>query len=208
MLPPDEALARLEEGNDRFATAVRDGVPLPFPELLSGKMAAPQQPFAAILSCADSRVTPEWIFQQGIGELFVVRVAGDVPVVISEENLEFAVDQLGVRLVVVLGHTHCGAVVATLAELQTPHAEGPAALPDTIARIRPSLERLRAEQPDLAGDELENAAVHVDVRATVEQLLADSEVLDKAVAEGRLRIVGAVYDLETGAVTYEEDAAS
>lgn len=205
MLPAAEALARLKEGNEKFATAVCDGGPLPFPELRIDRMAAAQQPFAAILGCADSRVTPEWIFQAGIGELFVVRVAGDVPAVPCEESLEFAVDQLGVRLVVVLGHTHCGAVKATLAHLMDPEEESPAAIPDTIGRILPTLEKLHAEHPELEGDDLEDEAVHVDVRETVGELLADSEILCRAVDEGSLRIVGAVYDMETGVVTYEEE---
>ncbi|MCP4573555.1 MAG: carbonic anhydrase [bacterium] len=204
MLPPDQALARLREGNTAFATAVRDGAPLPCPELAPDRLAAPQRPLAAILTCADSRVTPEWIFQQGIGDIFVVRVAGDVPAVPCVESLEFAVAQLGVQLVVVLGHTHCGAVKATLAELLEPHPEGPLAIPDTMGRIMPALARLRGERPELAGDELEHAAIHADVHETVARLCTDSDILRKAVDAGELRVLGAVYDMAAGTVAFLE----
>lgn len=206
MLSAAEALARLQEGNEKFAAAVRAGGPLPCPALQPERMDAPQKPFAAILGCADSRVTPEWIFQQGIGDIFVVRVAGDVPAVPCEESLEFAVAHLGVRLIVVLGHTHCGAVKATLAELAEPSPGGPA-LPDTMGRIMPCLEKLHAEHPELEGDELEDAAIHADVRQTVQDLLDDSEILRAAVEAGDLEIVAAVYDMATGVVAYEEDAS-
>lgn len=196
-----EALARLMQGNETFVAAARDSAPLPFPELRPEKMAAAQEPFAAILGCADSRVTPEFIFQQGIGDLFVVRVAGDVPAAACRESLEFAVAHLGVPLVVVLGHSECGAVKATLAELDAPREGGPA-LPDTMGLLKPQLEKLRAARPDLDGDELVDMAVHVDVAATLKRLLVDSEVLATAVDAGKARLVGAVYDMATGAVSF------
>ncbi len=155
-------------------------------------LASSQTPHCAILACADSRVPPEIVFDEGLGDIFAVRVAGNVAGVDETASLEYAAEHLHVPLIVVMGHTHCGAITAAL--------EGgtlPGKLPDLMAALRPAVDQ-SAHEP---GDRLDNA-VRDNVVHVVEQLRTAKPVLSELVAKGKLRIVGAIYSLDTGKVEW------
>ncbi len=186
--PARQALEALMEGNARFregnpAHPRRDG-------RRRAETASGQRPFAAILSCADSRVPPEILFDQGIGDLFVVRAAGHVLDAAGLGSLEYAASHLGVPLVVVLGHTRCGAVEAVLAGGETC---GSARF--VVEAIRPSVERAR-----LLGGDIRRDAVRENVAAAVSLVSSCEPVIAALVAAGSTAVVGAVYDVESGAV--------
>ncbi len=186
-----DPLARLMAGNKRYVASR-----LAHPNQSAKRRAAvarKQQPFAAVLGCADSRVPPEVVLDQGIGDLFVVRVAGNVADSPGIGSLEYAVDQLGVRLVMVLGHSRCGAVDAALKA--APGADLTPGLRSLVEAIQPAILPVK----DRPGDMLDNA-VRANVAHVVEQLRSTTPILASRAAEGKLRIVGAHYDLETGAV--------
>ncbi len=187
----EEPLARLLEGNKRYVASR-----LAHPNQTAKRRAAvakQQHPFAAILGCADSRVPPEVVFDQGIGDLFVVRVAGNVADSPGIGSLEYAADQLGVRLVMVLGHSRCGAVDAALKA--APGADLSAGIRSLVDAIQPAILPVK----DRPGDMLDNA-IRANVVHVVEQLRSTKPVLAGLVGAGTLRIVGARYDLDTGAV--------
>jgi carbonic anhydrase len=200
-----EALERLREGNRRFVsgTPSPDGVSSPArrAELVSG-----QQPFAIVLGCSDSRVPAEIVFDQGLGDLFVIRVAGPVVAPSQIGSVEFAADRFGTRLVVVLGHTQCGAVGATLEELRRPTETQSRNLRSIVDRIRPSVEDLLAT--DLAKDPeaLVREAVRANVRAATNQLRHGSELIERLCEQDGLLIVGAEYSLESGVVHIVDEA--
>ena len=184
----DEALARLVEGNKRFVE-----MKLAHPDQDAGRrteLATGQQPFAVILGCSDSRVSPEVIFDQGLGDLFVVRVAGNVADDIGIASMEYAVEHLGSRLIVVLGHERCGAVTAAVAG-----GELPGHLPALMTALKPAVEKGKGH----AGDAVE-AAMLANVELTAEQLRESKPILAELVEKGEVKIVGARYDLDTGAV--------
>jgi carbonic anhydrase len=201
-----EALDRLLAGNRRFAASYSSLDSATHhdrrAELLAG-----QQPFAIVLGCADSRVPAELIFDQGLGDLFVIRVAGNVVAPSQIGSVEFAADRFGTRLVVVLGHSLCGAIQATLEELRRPDANQSPNLRSIVGRIRPAVEGLL--RGPLASDPkaLFAEAVRANVRAATRQLRHGSEVLERLVAREGLLIVGAEYSLETGLVTLCGDEA-
>ena len=183
-----EALNRLLEGNARFVAARSENPnrgPQRRAELLGG-----QKPFAAILGCADSRVPPEVIFDQGLGDLFVLRVAGNVASDTMVASVEYAVGHLGVPLVMVLGHSCCGAVTATLHKHAT---EGH--LPQLAALIEPACRQTHGAP----GDAVEQAA-RVNACRMAARLREQSAILATAAAEGRVKIVAGYYDLESGRV--------
>ena len=194
-----EALERLREGNRRFASDVRSVDSLSSltrrAELVAG-----QQPFAIVLGCSDSRVPAEIVFDQGLGALFVIRVAGNVVAPSQIGSVEFAAEQFGTRLVVVLGHSRCGAVLATLEELRRPDKTQSRNLRSIVDRIRPSVEGLLAT--DLAEDldALTREAVRANVRVSANQLRHGSEVLERLIDHDGLLVVGAEYSLESGLV--------
>jgi len=188
MIPTSEALARLKDGNRRF----RDGVSRPNPAVSPTervRLAAGQAPFAAVLGCSDSRVPVETIFDQGPGDLFVVRVAGNIAAPTQIASLAFAVEKFGTRLVVVLGHTHCGAVQATFEALAADPAADHGPL---VERIRPVVEGL-VVGGYAPGEEVLRRAVRANVMASV------AAVRGVIAGEGML-VVAAEYDLETGEV--------
>jgi carbonic anhydrase len=193
LIPAQEALARLRAGNRQF---VERGAASP------GKPSAEQQPFAIILGCSDSRVPAEIVFGQGFGDLFVIRVAGNIIAPSQVGSVEFAAERFQTRLAVVLGHTQCGAVGATLEELRSPGGQGSPNLRAIVDRIRPAIEPLL--QTPVARDptELAAAAVRANIRASVEQLRHGSELLEGRFAREGLLIVGAEYHVETGAVEF------
>ena len=197
------ALERLREGNQRFVTEVRNG-----DAAATGarrrELASGQAPLAIVLGCSDSRVPAELVFDQGLGDLFVIRVAGNIVAPSQVGSVEFAAARFGTRLVVVLGHSQCGAVVATLEELRRPSTDQSRNLRAIVDRIRPSVETLLAT--DLARDDaaLVREAVRANVRASVNHLRHGSEILEQLIAGDGLLVVGAEYSLETGVVQFFE----
>ena len=161
------------------------------------ELAKGQHPHAVILTCADSRVAPEIVFDQGLGDLFTVRVAGNIAGDAEIASIEYAVEHLHTPLVVVMGHQSCGAVAAAIEG-----GEAPGHLPVLVGAIRPAVDKARG----LAGD-LATNAVRLNAEMVVDQLLASKPVLAAAVATGKLRIVGAVYSLDSGVVTWLSDKA-
>jgi carbonic anhydrase len=196
---PDAVLARLMEGNKRFVGGqlLHPGrKPEDFAPLAEG-----QAPLAIIVGCADSRVSPEVVFDQGVGELFVVRVAGNVvtgagPFI--KGSVEFAVAELGARLIVVLGHTACGAVKAAVAHIDA-NDTLPGAIRDLVEVIRPAAAAVRGKP----GDKVENAT-RANVAMGVERLKGLDPILSPLVKSGELKVVGAVYELRTGEVKWLE----
>ncbi len=191
VLSPDAAFERLMQGNTRYVEGLtrRHDFASERAALAQG-----QNPFAGILSCADSRVGPEFAFDSFRGDLFVVRVAGNF---VNEDNLasfEYAVAELSTPLLMVLGHGKCGAVAATIASLRD-GTTLPGHLPALVQKLRPAVEQAQSEPGDLL-----NNAIRDNVRLNTAQLRKASPILSAAVAEGRLRIVGGVYDLATGRV--------
>lgn len=198
-VPALEALARLRDGNDRFVRNVRSVEALAT-QAQRVALVAGQTPFAILLSCSDSRVPAEMVFDCGLGELFVVRVAGNVVAPSIVGSVEFAAATFGTELVVVMGHTRCGAIAATLDALRG----GPASLSenirDIVERITPAVaEIVREGTPDEATS---HAATRANVRASAGHLRHGSRILEKRIADGQLLIVGAEYDLETGKVDF------
>ncbi len=193
-----ESLDRLREGNGRFATAVRDSGRLPDridrPVLLDHPA-----PFAIILGCADSRVPPEIIFDQGLGDLFVIRVAGNTVGASVRDGVEFAVEQFDVGLVVVLGHSECAAVLATLEELARPLEDRLPNPRSFIDDIRPSVESVLKSGCALDPDDLVHRVVRANIRASVENLWEGSSVLG-----GEHLVIGAEYSMESGRVEFFE----
>lgn len=185
----DEALRKLLEGNKRYAAEA--AVNPDHDAACRTRVAKGQAPFAIVLGCSDSRVAPEVLFDQGMGDLFVVRTAGQVADDVALGSIEYAAEHLGAPLVVVLGHERCGAVKAT-----ADGGEAPGHIEALVKAIRPSVEKVKGKEGDLA----ENAMV-ANVEATVEQLKASKPILAKLVEEGKLKVVGARYDLDTGEVT-------
>jgi len=194
-----QALERLQEGNRRFVAASRVGNPDVGPERRR-ELVQGQEPFAVILGCSDSRVPAEIIFDQGLGDLFVVRVAGNIVAPSLVGSVEYAVEQCATRLVMVLGHSGCGAVLATLAELERPLELRSPNLRSIVDRIRPSIETLLETELKEDREALVRHAVRANVRASVNQLRHGSEILERRIDSDGLMIVGAEYSLETGVV--------
>lgn len=205
MISALEALERLKEGNRRFAAGVRthEGIsgPMRRSELTEG-----QEPFAIILGCSDSRVPAEIVFDQGLGDLFVIRVAGNIVAPSQIGSIEFAAEKFGTRLVVVLGHSQCGVILATLEELRRPTESRSRNLSSIVGRVRPSLEPLLTANPNRDHDTLVQDSVRANVRASVDQLRHGSEILEQLIQKNNLLIVGAEYSLETGTVNFLETA--
>lgn len=203
MISAIEALARLRDGNERFTKGeTRQGASRRNP----ADVAFEQQPFAVVLGCSDSRVPVEIIFDQGPGDLFVIRVAGNIVASSQVGSVEFAAAQFGVRLVVVLGHTRCGAIQATLEELQRPNHNQSPNLRSIVDRIRPSVEGLL--DTDLKNDPaaLTAHAIRSNVRVSANHLRHGSGILESLIESGDLLIVGAEYCLDTGVVEFFDGA--
>jgi carbonic anhydrase len=199
-VPPLAALRRLREGNLRFAADLR-GADDVVSHTRRAEVMAGQRPFAIILGCSDSRVPAEIVFGQGVGDLFVIRVAGNIVAPSLVGSVEFAAERFGTRLVVVLGHTQCGAVEATLEELRRPTPNQSRNLRAIVDRVRPAVEGLLADGPgDPEG--LMEEAIRANIRASVDHLRHGSEVLEQLVRDEGLVVVGAEYSLETGLVDF------
>lgn len=194
-------MRELREGNRRFVAGNFDAESLARRAHQAG-MSDGQSPFAIILACSDSRVPVELVFDQGFGDLFVIRVAGNVVAPSQVGSIEFAASQFGTRLVVVLGHSNCGAVVATLKELSLQQTHRSPNLRAIVDRIRPALEPLMARHEEDDEDALVAAAVRANILASVERLSHGSLILEKLVDQGELAVVGAEYSIETGKVDF------
>jgi carbonic anhydrase len=201
MLSAEKALVRLREGNRRFASNMRSGDGFLDRARLTA-LASGQQPFAIVLGCSDSRVPAEIVFDQGLGDLFVIRVAGNIVAPSQVGSVEFAASRFGTRLVVVLGHSRCGAILATLEELRTSTENQSRNLRAIVDRIRPSVEPLLATELRNDPDALLSHAVRANVRASAEHLCHGSVIIEQLIREERLRVVGAEYSLETGIVDF------
>jgi carbonic anhydrase len=201
MIPAREALELLREGNQRFVSERPKGERLSS-QARRSEVAAGQEPFAIILGCSDSRVPAEIVFDQGLGDLFVIRVAGNIVAPSQVGSVEFAAGRFGTRLVVVLGHTQCGAIVATLEELKRPSENQSRDLHSIVDRIRPAVVPLLATQLRHDTDALVSNAVRANVRIAANQLRHGSELLEQLIAEEGLMVVGAEYSLETGIVDF------
>jgi len=196
-----DALERLREGNRRFAAGVRSLDTLTS-QTRRSEFLAGQKPFAVILGCSDSRVPVELIFDQGLGDLFVIRVAGNIVAASQIGSVEFAAAQFATPLVVVLGHTRCGAVQATLDELRRPSENQSRNLRSIVDRIRPAVEGLLATELSHDGEALARQAVRANVRVSANFLRHGSPILEELIEGDRLLVVGAEYALETGRVEF------
>ena len=201
MISAREALDQLREGNKRFVSNVRS-----LESLLShtrrADLANGQAPFAVILGCSDSRVPAEAVFDAGLGSLFVIRVAGNIVAPSQIGSVEFAAERFGTRLVVVLGHSQCGVINATLDELRRPTEHQSRNLRSIVDRVRPSVEPLLRTELRHDNDALVGTAVRANIRASVNHLSHGSEVLEQLIAKDGLLVVGAEYSLETGNVDF------
>jgi carbonic anhydrase len=197
-LPPDEALQRLLDGNQRFREGASVAAGRGFD---AARAVASQRPFAIVLGCSDSRIPVEIVFDQGFGDLFVVRVAGNIVAPSIVGSIEFAASQFGTRLVVVMGHTGCGAISATL---QSIAGNGPASknLRAITDRITPHIEAIARR----GGNDVIRESVRANVRASVDHLRHGSQILEELVLKDRVAVVGAEYDLDTGRVQIVDPA--
>ncbi len=196
-----DALRRLREGNARFVANIRSEDA----QLNTDRrreLAAGQSPFAIILGCSDSRVPAELVFDQGLGDLFVIRVAGNIVAPSQIGSVEFAAERFGAQLVLVLGHSSCGAVSATLDEIQRPSTDQSRHMRAIVDRIRPAVESLM--ETDLRKDpgKLLARAVRANIRVAANQLRHGSEILEQLIASEALLVVGAEYSLESGEVEF------
>jgi carbonic anhydrase len=202
MISGRAALQKLQEGNARFVAKT-----MSLDNLLSysrrAELVAGQAPIAIILGCSDSRVPAEMVFDQGLGDLFVIRVAGNIVAPSQLASVEFAAERYGARLVVVLGHTQCGAILATLEELQSAEKHRSPNMSSIVDRIRPSVEALLlSETLKQNRDALVHQAVRANVRTSANQMRHGSKVLEELIDKNDLLVVGAEYSLETGVVDF------
>ncbi len=199
MVEPAAARRRLQDGNARFVANLRRTEALSSP-LRRAEVADNHRPFAVVLGCSDARVPAEIVFDQGLGDLFVIRVAGNIVAPSQVGSVEFAVERFGVQMVVVLGHSRCGAIEATLEALSRPGQPQSPGLRSIVDRVRPSIEGLL--HPGLAEDRarLVDEAVRANIRASVNQLRHGSEILERLVLAGKVEITGAQYGLDSGEV--------
>jgi carbonic anhydrase len=199
-----EALARLREGNRRFVSGVQD-LDAPLSHTRRAALAVERQPFAIVLGCSDARVPAEVIFDQGLGDLFVIRVAGNIVAPSQVGSVEFAADRFETPLVVVLGHTQCGAILTTLEEVRRPTSHSPN-VRSIVDRIRPAVETLLATELASDEDRLVHEAVRANVRASADHLRHGSALLEQLIRDGRLAVIGAEYSLESGEVDFFDGA--
>jgi carbonic anhydrase len=201
MISARDALQRLREGNARFTSNLRAGGGI-LTQPRRDELPVVQQPFAIVLGCSDARVPAEIVFDQGLGDLFVIRVAGNIVAPSQVGSVEFAAARFGTRLVVVLGHSGCGAILATLEELRRPTENQSRNLRAIVDRVRPSVEGLLAAGLVRDDDVLVKQAVRANIRASADHLRHGSAVLEQLIQDDGLLVVGAEYSLETGIVDF------
>jgi carbonic anhydrase len=197
MVTAKEALERLVAGNRRFVSNTSETSHLRPEKYVSG-----QQPFAIVLGCSDSRVPAEIVFDQGLGDLFVIRVAGNIVAPSQVGSVEFAAERFGTRLVVVLGHSQCGAILATIEQLGQPSGGQSPNLRSIVDRIRPSVAPLLRGPEQLDSEWLVHQAVRANICVSVDHLRHGSALLEQLVQREGLLVVGAEYSLETGVVEF------
>lgn len=195
-LNADEAMAQLKEGNQRFVSGQSKN-PNTNAERIEQTGKHGQAPFVTVITCSDSRVPVERLFDQGVGDVFVIRVAGNVCGVHEAGSIEYGLHHLNTPLLVVLGHTHCGAVSAVVQG-----AEVHDNIPALVSGIKPAVESARKENPGASGEKLIAAAVTANVWQSIEDLLRISPQTREKAAQGKTKIVGAIYDIETGKVEW------
>lgn len=200
MVNATEALARLRDGNRRFVNEVRSHGSLSQTRRMA--VAIEQAPYAVILGCSDSRVPAEIVFDQGLGDLFVIRVAGNIVAPSQVASVEFAVERFGTRLVVVMGHSQCGAVQATLEALKLPASHQPKNLSAIVDRIRPAVQGVMEAGASHTHDALWHHAVRANVRMSTNHLRHGSAVIEQMIQHDELRVIGAEYSLESGIVDF------
>ncbi len=196
----EQALQILQDGNRRFVAGIRDEDSPHISDLI--KVQDKQNPFAIILGCSDSRVPAEIIFDQGMGDLFVIRIAGNIVAPSQLGSIEFAVEQFGTPLVVVLGHSSCGAVSATLEDIKNPSPENSSNVFSIVKRIRPVIENLLQTASDADEQAVLEMAIKANIMASVKQLQTESPLLQAYIEKKQLLIVGAEYSLNTGVVEF------
>ncbi len=201
MISASEALERLKEGNKRFVAGVRS-VETIVKQSQRASFVAGQAPFAIILGCSDSRVPAEIVFDQGLGDLFVIRVAGNIVAPSQIGSVELAVELFGTPLVVVLGHSMCGAVLAAITNLESPSESKSSNVLSIVNRIRPSVEPLFETELRNDPKQLLEKAIRANIRAATNHLRHGSPMVEEYIQKGKLMIVGAEYSLETGAVDF------
>jgi carbonic anhydrase len=204
MISADVALERLREGNRRFVSDEVSEETLASREHRAGA-ASPQNPFAIVLACSDSRVPTELIFDRGIGDLFVIRVAGNIVAPSQIGSIEYAAKQFNTRLVVVLGHSNCGAIIATLQELALKDSHRSPNLRAIVDRVRPALGPVLEDGWDVDDEAVIATCVRANIRASVEKLRHGSLILERLIEAGDLKIIGAEYSIETGNIEFFED---
>ena len=207
MKSAEDALRELRNGNRRFVEGDIDAASIAS-RAHRADLSGGQAPFAIVLACSDSRVPVELVFDQGFGDLFVIRVAGNVVAPSQIGSIEFAASQFGTKLVVVLGHSSCGAVIATLKELSLEQTHRSPNLRAIVDRVRPAVESVLDAHVNSDEATLTKAAVRANIRASVEELSHGSLILEQLISDGELSIIGAEYSIETGEVEFfaQDDA--
>lgn len=195
------AFSRLVEGNKRFAANVR-GAEAVLSQLRRAELVQVQNPSAIVLGCSDSRVPAELVFDQGLGDLFVIRLAGNIVAPSGVGSVEFAAERFGTRLVVVLGHTHCGAIDATLEVMEAPDQVQSRNLLAIVDRVRPAVEGLMHTELAKDRDALAREAIRANIRASANHLRHGSRILEDLIAREGVVVVGAEYKLDTGEVDF------
>src|SRR6185503_494176 len=204
MISAQDALARLRDGNRRFV-ANQSTAASTSNEAHRAGLVAGQEPFAIVLGCSDSRVPAELVFDQGFGELFVIRVAGNIVAPSQVGSVEFAAARFETRLVVVMGHSQCGAVTAAVEEVLGQATNESRNLRSIVDRVRPSVEAVVTARANHDVDALIGDAVRANVRASVDHLRHGSQLLEALIQRDGLRVVGAEYSLESGVVTFFDE---
>jgi len=200
MISAQAALDALRAGNRRFVNELQAEDAPRRPR--RHELPTAQEPLAIILGCSDARVPAEIVFDQGLGDLFVIRVAGNIVAPSQVGSVEFAAEAFGTRLVVVLGHSNCGAIHATLQQLARPWREQSRNLSSIVNRIRPAVEGLLERAPPVDPQRLEREAVRANIRMSADHLRHGSQVLEQLIEKAGLEVVGAEYSLETGVVDF------
>ena len=196
-----EALRRLVDGNKRFVDVAQTGIKQAS-QMNRDALIKEQNPFAIILGCSDSRVPAEIVFDQGLGDLFVIRVAGNIVSPSQVGSVEFAAERFGTPLVVVLGHSFCGAIEAAVEGLENPKELASPNVNSIVSRIRPCVENLLELHVELSHEELLHQAVRANIRASADHLRHGSQMLERLISQEKLLVVGAEYSLETGIVEF------
>jgi carbonic anhydrase len=201
MITAEEAITRLKEGNRRFVDGVRS-IETILKQQQRADLVDSQAPFAIVLGCSDSRVPAELVFDQGLGDLFVIRIAGNIVAPSQIGSVEFAVEQFETPLVVILGHSMCGAVSATIEQLEGSTKENSSNVLSIVNRIRPAVEPLFDTELRNSADKLLAAAIKSNIHASVNQLRHGSQKIEQLIDQGKISVVGAEYCLESGIVEF------